>query len=306
MRNILITGGAGFIGSHLADMLAAQTNYKVLILDNLSSGILENLPQGVEFFKLDICDLAVEDLFKLHKIDTVVHLAAQTAVGYSVEHPEEDAQINLLGAIKIMDCCVKYGVQNFIFASSAAVYGDGALLPIVEEAQTSPSSFYGLSKLTWEKYMNIYSNLHGIKASVLRFANVYGPRQGDTGEGGVISIFAKCIRDKKQLNIFGTGEQTRDFVYVLDVAKAIIECIEKPVQFGIFNVSTQKQTSILQLVCELETIIERKLQVNLLPPKPGDILHSTLDNSKITINGLELNTELSVGLRATLNSILKK
>mgnify|MGYP003586509359 CR=1 FL=1 len=305
-KNVLITGGAGFIGSHLAELLVVKPEYNVIIVDNLSSGSLDNVPEGVEFIKLDICDKAVAEVFQKYAIDTVVHLAAQTAVGYSIEHPDEDAQLNILGSINIMDCSVKYGVQNFIFASSAAVYGDGVALPIVESAQTLPSSFYGLTKLTWEKYMAIYSNLHGIKANVLRFANVYGPRQGDKGEGGVISIFAKCVRDNIPLNIFGSGEQTRDFIYVQDVARAIVECVERPAQYDVFNVSTKKQTSVLQLVAELESLAGRKLQVNFLPAKPGDILHSSLDNSKITAGGLVLDTELKTGLSATLNSILKK
>lgn len=305
-KNILITGGAGFIGSHVLEILTRQPEYEILVLDNLSSGSLDNLPPSVKFFKLDICDAAVEEVFKAHRIDTVIHLAAQTSVGYSVEHPDEDAKVNLLGSINIMDCCVKHGVCNFVFASTAAVYGDIAQLPIVEEAETIPTSFYGITKLTWEKYMAIYSNLHGIKANVLRFANVYGPRQGDKGEGGVISIFAKCVRDDKPLTIFGTGEQTRDFIYVADVAKAIVQCVKNPVQFGVFNVSTKKQTSVLQLVSTLEKIVGRKLQVIFQPAKPGDILHSTLDNSKITATGLTLNTELEVGLGATIHSMLKK
>ena len=305
-KNILITGGAGFIGSHVLEILTRQPEYEILVLDNLSSGSLDNLPPSVKFFKLDICDAAVEEVFKAHRIDTVIHLAAQTSVGYSVEHPDEDAKVNLLGSINIMDCCVKHGVCNFVFASTAAVYGDIAQLPIVEEAETIPTSFYGITKLTWDKYMAIYSNLHGIKANVLRFANVYGPRQGDKGEGGVISIFAKCVRDDKPLTIFGTGEQTRDFIYVADVAKAIVQCVKNPVQFGVFNVSTKKQTSVLQLVSTLEKIVGRKLQVIFQPAKPGDILHSTLDNSKITATGLTLNTELEVGLGATIHSMLKK
>lgn len=305
-KNILITGGAGFIGSYVAELLVSEPEYKVLVLDNLSSGSIDNLPPGVELIQMDICDPAIDDVFKTNQIDTVVHLAAQTSVGYSVEHPDEDAQINLLGSINVMNACIKYKVNTFIFASTAAVYGDGAPLPIVEEAPTLPSSFYGLTKLTWEKYLSIYSNLDGINANILRFANVYGPRQGDKGEGGVISIFSKNIRDNLTLNIFGNGEQTRDFIYVMDVAKAILKRIKQPVKFGIFNVSTKKQTSVLELVSTMESILGRKLDVTFLPPKPGDIMHSALDNSKIVDNELQLDTDLHTGLTATLNSILKK
>lgn len=305
-KTILITGGAGFIGSYVVELLAQQPKYKVLVLDNLSSGSLKNLPADIKLFKMDICDPSVDSIFQEQAIDTVVHLAAQTAVGYSLERPDKDAQINLLGSINIINCCVKYGVRNFIFASSAAVYGDGIPLPIVENSPTQPSSFYGLTKLTWEKYLGIYTNLHNIMAIVLRFANVYGPRQGDKGEGGVVSIFAKRIRAGLPLNIFGTGEQTRDFIYVADVARAIIQCIDHPVKFEVFNVSTKNRTSILELVSTMEGIVGNKLPVNFLPAKPGDILHSALDNSKLTSTGLKLDTDLTTGLNATLNSILKK
>lgn len=305
-KNILITGGAGFIGSYVVELFAAQDEYHILVLDNLSSGSLDNLPAGTQLFEMDICDPAIEEIFKQYKIDTVVHLAAQTSVGYSVEHPNEDARINIMGSINVMDNCLKYHVNNFVFPSSAAVYGDGAPLPIVEEAPTSPSSFYGLTKLTWEKYLAIYTNIHNINASVLRFANVYGPRQGDKGEGGVISIFAKCIRDNAVLNIFGNGEQTRDFIYVLDIAKAIEKTIKHPVKFGVFNVSTQKQTSLLELIATLENIVGYKLQTNFLPARSGDIMYSALNNSKIVDHNLKLDTSLHTGLSATLNSILKK
>ena len=305
-KNILVTGGAGFIGSHLVELLLTKPDYHVLVADDLSSGRREYLPVEAEFFELDICTPQLEQVFSTHRIDTVVHLAAQTMVGYSVAHPDEDARLNILGGINVMECMRKYNVKNIIFASSAAVYGDDAPLPITETAPVAPTSFYGLTKLTWEKYLAIYAELYGMQATVLRFANVYGPRQGDAGEGGVISIFAKCIRDRKPLHIFGDGRQTRDFIYVGDIVKAIADRLTKPVKYEVLNVSTYRETSLLELIATLESLLGYKLPVNFLPPRPGDILNSVLDNTKITADGLRLDTDLAQGLQALLRDILQQ
>lgn len=301
-KNILITGGAGFIGSHLVELLSSFPNeYKIIVVDNLSTGRLENLPANIEFFKCDIREKELEDIFKTKNINTVIHLAAQTMVSYSINNPDIDADINICGGINLLSCMLKYAVKNIIFSSSAAVYGDGLPLPIAENFWAKPTSFYGLSKLTFENYLALYSNIKDINATILRFANVYGPRQGDSGEGGVISVYAKKIIKNEPLTIYGDGLQTRDFIYVADVAKAIKHCIDKPHSLVTYNVSTNKQTSLLELIAMFSTIANTKPQIKFESAKTGDIYKSVLDNSLLLNSGLELSTSLKSGLTLTLN-----
>ena len=215
MQTVLITGGAGFIGSHIVDKLI-KNNYKVVIIDNFSSGKMSNLTENskIEIFNENILSKSLDKIFEKTKPDFCIHLAAQTSVNYSISMPFEDAQINILASIKLFEICKKYNVKKIIAASSAAVYGMPQYLPIDENHSTEPISQYGLSKLTMEKYIK----LSGIPYLIFRFSNAYGPRQSSSKESGVIAIFDKAMKNNERINIYGDGEQIRDFVYVEDIA----------------------------------------------------------------------------------------
>ena len=197
---LLVTGGAGFIGSHLFEYLNAQHEHETVVFDNLSSGSAKNVPANMKLCVGDVCDeAAVDALFAAEHFDAVIHFAAQTMVPYSLQHPQEDCNVNLLGLINILECCRKYNVKSVVFSSSAAVYGDNPNIPLSEDLPLLPTSCYGITKMTSEHYMRVYHDLYGINCTVLRFANVYGERQGEGGEGGVISIFCKLLVQNKPL-----------------------------------------------------------------------------------------------------------
>ena len=274
---ILVTGGAGFIGSHIVDQLLTE-GHRVVIVDDLSTGSRDNVNPAAEFVELNVLDSVLLDLFAREKFDAAVHLAAQTIVGSSLEHPDVDARMNVLGTLQVLEGCRLNGVERIIFASSAAVYGDSAFLPVPEEAEKRPASFYGLSKLTAENYIQMYHALYGLNYLILRYANVYGERQGDRGEGGVVSIFAGCLKQGRRLMIYGDGNQTRDFVYVGDVAAANVQAILTPQTNRILNVSTQTETSVKELAALFAEIAGVAATPFYQPARSGDILRSMLRN----------------------------
>ena len=216
---ILITGGAGFIGSHILAQLQGRRDMDVVVFDNLSSGSKEHVPAGMELVEGDVCDeAAVDALFADHHFDAVIHLAAQTMVPTSVEQPVLDCQINLEGVLHVLEACRIHGTGHILFSSSAAVYGDNLHIPLKETERLVPTSPYGITKMTTEHYLRVYHELYGMDATVFRFANVYGERQGEKGEGGVVSIFCKLLSQRQGITVFGDGNQTRDFVYAGDIA----------------------------------------------------------------------------------------
>lgn len=289
MKKVLITGGAGFIGSHIVDKLL-DNNYQVLVIDNLSSGNLKNLQDNnnLKFYKLDIVNDDLEPVFEIEQPDFVIHLAAQTSVAYSVTNPIEDANRNILGSIKILELSKKYSVKKIIAASSAAVYGVPQYLPIDEEHPTEPISQYGLSKLTMEKYIK----LSGIPYIIFRFSNAYGPRQQSSKESGVIAIFDKAMKNNEPVSIYGDGEQLRDFIYVEDIASVCVEALKNNVSKEVFNFSTNKGVSLNELFAKMKAIYGYTKDANYLPERQGEIRDSILLNEKIN-DFLEL-TELQI------------
>lgn len=274
---VLVTGGAGFIGSHIVDQLLAE-GHQVVVVDDLSTGSLDNVNPQASFVRLSVLDGELLGLFAREKFDAALHLAAQTIVGSSLEHPDIDARVNVLGTLQVLEGCRQHGVERIIFASTAAVYGDVTELPVPEEAPGQPASFYGLSKLTAERYIQMYHALYGLNYLILRYANVYGERQGDRGEGGVVSIFAGCLCRNNRLNIYGDGGQTRDFVYVGDVAAANVAAVTTPQTNRILNISSQTETSVNELASLFAEIAGEAACPAYHPARSGDILRSTLRN----------------------------
>ena len=305
---ILVTGGAGFIGSHLVRQLM-EAGDDVISLDNLSTGLRENLPTDARLEVMDTHDERVEDLFRKEHFDAVVHLAAQTLVSDSMTDPQNDMYQNIAGTVHILECCRKYGVQRVIFSSSAATYGDvdEKALPVQETLPQIPLSFYGLTKMTVEKYLALYHLAFGIHYVVLRFANVYGERQGDGGEGGVISIFAKRLAQGKGITIFGNGKQTRDFVYAGDIARGIRKALTTENADTCYNLSTQEETSLNDLVDILSRITGKEITPDYGPVREGDIYRSALSNEK-AVKNLHWTPEVSLeeGLKRTYEYFVKE
>ena len=274
----VVTGGAGFIGSHLVEGLITR-GYEVHIIDNLSSGKLENVPSHVHTHVLDIRSKEAKEAILRIKPDVVFHLAAQADVTTSINHTIDDASINIDGTINILDACKEAGVKKFIFASTSAVYGDIQKDLISEDDLTNPISYYGHSKLTAEKYIQLYNQYHQLSYTILRYGNVYGPRQVAKGEGGVIAIYIEGLGNKNPLKVYGDGEQTRDFIHVLDVVQANLASIEKGNQ-EIIHVSTGQRTSINQIIQILKQLHDQGVSPVYYDAKPGDIKHSCLSNEK--------------------------
>ncbi len=269
----LVTGGAGFIGSHVVDALL-ERGYSVRVVDDLSTGRVENLTSDgrLEFHRLSILDDAVKSL--LEDVEEVYHLAAQINVRYSVEDPVHDLRVNALGTLKLLEAAKD--LESFVYASSGgAVYGEPRQLPVPEEHPTDPISPYGASKLAGEKYVQLYHYNYGIKYAILRYANVYGERQDARGEAGVIAIFLERLLAGKPLIIYGTGEQTRDYVYVGDVVRATL--LGRRCSSGVFNIGTGKETSVNALVDIIREVTGREPEVEHAEPRKGEVFRIYLD-----------------------------
>ena len=300
--NICVTGGAGFIGSHLVDRLIKE-GHRVQVIDNLSSGLCEFVNPQAEFVELDIRDAKILDVFQDFQPDYVFHEAAQTVVGESMVNPTEDCDINLMGLLNLLQASVKVGVKKFLMPSSAAVYGDLETLPLTEELQGIPRSCYGLTKLTTEGYLRIYEESFGLPYICYRYANVYGPRQGNGGEGGVISIFCEQVAKGETLVVYGDGTQTRDFVYVDDVVEANILGLRDDVT-GIINVSTGTGISLNDLMNTLEEITNTTINREYQEPRIGDIKHSLLSTEKASqVLGYAPTWSLRDGLEKTYHYV---
>ena len=275
---ITVTGGAGFIGSHLVDRLI-EDGHTVQVIDNLYTGNKEFVHSKAQFIELDIRDPKLYSVLEEFRPDYIFHEAAQTEVSTSMSDPMLDCDINLMGLINLLNAAVKLDVKKFLMPSSAAVYGNLDTLPLNEEMIGNPSSFYGLTKLTTEHYLRIYHEAFGLPYLCYRYSNVFGPRQGNGGEGGVISIFAKAIVQGSPIIIYGDGKQTRDFIYVDDVVEANILGMQHQVT-GIYNVSTGIASSVNLLVDEFRNISGKDIEVVYDKPRLGDIRDSVLATDK--------------------------
>ena len=275
---ITVTGGAGFIGSHLVDRLI-EDGHTVQVIDNLYTGNKEFVHSKAQFIELDIRDPKLYSVLEEFRPDYIFHEAAQTEVSTSMSDPMLDCDINLMGLINLLNAAVKLDIKKFLMPSSAAVYGNLDTLPLNENMIGNPSSFYGLTKLTTEHYLRIYHEAFGLPYVCYRYSNVFGPRQGNGGEGGVISIFAKAIVQGSPIIIYGDGKQTRDFIYVDDVVEANILGMQHQVT-GIYNVSTGISSSVNLLVDEFRNISGKDIEVVYDKPRLGDIRDSVLATDK--------------------------
>ena len=275
---ITVTGGAGFIGSHLVDRLI-EDGHTVQVIDNLYTGNKEFVHSKAQFVELDIRDPKLYSVLEEFRPDYIFHEAAQTEVSTSMSDPMLDCDINLMGLINLLNAAVKLNIKKFLMPSSAAVYGNLDTLPLNEDMIGNPSSFYGLTKLTAEHYLRIYHEAFGLPYVCYRYSNVFGPRQGNGGEGGVISIFAKAIVQGSPIIIYGDGKQTRDFIYVDDVVEANILGMQHQV-IGIYNVSTGISSSVNLLVDEFRNISGKDIEVVYDKPRLGDIRDSVLATDK--------------------------
>jgi len=298
MPKILVTGGAGFIGSHLVDEFIMQ-NHQVIVVDDLSTGKKENLNPQAKFYQLKIQDRKLSLIFKKEKPAIVCHLAAQMNVRRSIVDPIFDAQSNIIGSLNLLENCVKYKIKKFIFISSGgAIYGDGVKIPTLETEKEQPISPYGIAKLALEKYLYYYSNQHRLPYTILRLANIYGPRQNYLGEAGVVAVFGHQLISKKSLWVNG-GQQTRDFVYVADVVSAVIKALPKQVQ-GIFNIGTGKQTNIDNLAKKMIQISQTKVFIKHRPYVTGEQMKSCLSFNKIKHDlNWQPQYDLNKGLKQT-------
>lgn len=304
-ERVLVTGGAGFIGSHLVDRLVAE-GYGVRVLDDLSAGRLENIAGylragGVDFVKGDVRDSVVVAKC-LDGVDVVVHLAALTSVTFSVEHPDLTFDVNAFGTLNLIKACAEQAVGKFVFVSSCAVYGDPQVLPVDEGCKTNPISPYAESKLLGERYCLDFHAKHVLRSVVLRFFNVYGPRQPLNDYSGVITRFIDRVRQKLPLVVYGDGLQSRDFVNVQDVVEGVLASMRTvDAQGQVFNVGSGVATSINELA---ETVLELagvELEIRHETPRVGDILHSYANISKAKkVLGYKPQVSLREGLEGLI------
>ena len=298
---ILVTGGAGFIGSHVVDALI-QAGHAVAVADDLSTGKRENLNPRATFHQLDIRIFeALTRLWEKEHPHYVVHCAAQVSVNHSVAEPLQDAQINILGSINLLECCRCFGLQKFVYVSTGgALYGEPRYLPCDEAHPIDPLSPYGASKHAVEHYLYLYRQNFGLNYTVLRCANVYGPRQDPFGEAGVVAIFTQRMLHGEQVVIFGSGEQQRDFVYVADVARACLLALEQG-DGALVNIGMGAGTSVNQIYRRLKSLTTYPLDARYDPPRPSEPFQVWLEAQKAKeVLGWEPEVSLDEGLKRTV------
>ena len=297
---VLVTGGAGFIGSHVCDRLALA-GHELVILDDLSTGHAEQIHPQARFYQLELDSPWLEELFRIERPDAVVHQAAQASVRRSVEDPLFDARVNVLGTLALLRACARFEVQRFLFASTGgALYGEAESVPTPEDAPTRPVSPYGASKLAAEGYLRTFHDLAGLSYAALRYANVYGPRQDPHGEAGVVAIFSGQLLAGEPATITGDGHQTRDFVYVEDVAEANAKALGSG-ECGAFNVGTGVETDVATIFEILRTLTGSGQAPQHGPARPGEQRRSAVEPARIRqAMGWQPRTGLKEGLEATV------
>ncbi|MFS0656772.1 NAD-dependent epimerase/dehydratase family protein [Bacillus sp. 179-C3.3 HS] len=301
MKKVLVTGGSGFIGSHTVEALL-EKEFEPIVLDNFSTGSRQNIAHlPVQCIEADITHPETVDLIKQLAPDYIIHLAAQVSVAASVKDVLYDEEVNIKGSLQVMKAASEAKVKRVVFASSAAVYGDPVYLPVDTEHRLQPGSPYGLSKLTVERYLELFQSLYGLDYSILRYSNVYGPRQDALGEGGVVSIFSDKFAKQEAPFIFGNGEQTRDFIYVGDLAAANVAALTAQSNVCL-NVSSGDSITVNELFQTMKRVTKSHLEPIYKPERPGDIVHSTLANEKTKqVLAWEPVVSLQEGLTRTIS-----
>jgi UDP-glucose 4-epimerase len=303
---ILVTGGAGFIASHVAEEFL-RAGHEVVILDNLSTGSKDNIPAGARLIEKDIRDPDIGQIFLQEKFDAVDHHAAQINVRASVEGPQFDASVNIIGTLNLLQGCKKAGVKKFIFSSTGgAIYGEQDYFPADEKHPARPVSPYGIGKLAVEKYLFFYRVDSGLSYVALRYGNVYGPRQNPHGEAGVVAIFLNRMLDRKQPVINGDGRQTRDYVFVRDVARANLLALTYP-QCGTFNIGTGIETDVARIFTLLSAAVKSSAPEVHGPPAAGEQKRSVLDAALArSVLGWKPSVALEEGMKQTAEWFLKR
>lgn len=296
--NILVTGGAGFIGSHVADAYLAE-GHKVVIVDNLSTGRKSLVPEGALFYEVDIASQDIGQILADEKIDLINHHAAQTSVQESVKNPGNDANSNIIGTLQLLQNAVSFKVARIVFASTGgAIYGELNRAPADETTPPSPFSPYAISKLCAEQYLDYFSNMHQMNNVVLRYSNVYGPRQNPLGEAGVVAVHCHRLARDEPPVIFGDGEQTRDFISIRDVVTANLKALDRNIA-GVFNVGTGRETSINELTRSLIRLSAKETEIEYRPAKLGELKRSAIDPAKFCQLGWSPAHSLEDGLLET-------
>lgn len=297
--NILVTGGAGFIGSNIVDAYISK-GHNVVIIDNMSTGVKDYINPKAKFYEIDVCDTGISKVFEENKIDLINHHAAQIDLRKSVDDPAFDINVNIAGSVNLLQNAIKSGVKKFIFASTGgAIYGEHDYFPADEEHPTRPYAPYGINKMCVEKYLYYYNHVYGLDYVVLRYANVYGPRQNPHGECGVIAIFTDKILNGQQPVINGPGDQTRDYVFVNDVVNANVLALDAkgPV---IYNVATTKETDVNYIFNRINRFAGTNFEEKHGPAKLGEQKRSVLSYEKIMKElGWTPKTEIEEGLKIT-------